>query len=422
MSDRQSVPPSSNLTNIVATLQIIYDRYGRPFRVVPCDVLENVDRNFQQNAYPTPSSAPTLPRSRTVPVHSSQGFATPALFALPQMSSVPSFPVNMHSVSSNSIFGSNMDPSIRMPLVPPSIRMPIIPPPPVPTANSSFYNTVDVLHSQHTPEILPAYFPSTMSLASQLHHVSRYEPTTAGYGGMMHPPRNSPMIDPGADSGSSLPIRQPQPGYIHPIPDIDSSPRPLLFSQDTVIPDLPTGVNQTTMNRSENHRSPVAVNSPLSPVVLSLPSLPPVSIPPVQESVSLQSLLTSIKSVVPLHDPLGWKTWDTSIRNALILGNMIGHILTTVPTTTQVRTIYNTPSYCPTPASHPLSQQDLDAEIRWRNIDLTAVSVITYKISDTARMILPPNPNPITVQSRTLLDWQAWKLKYCLRELSTTTF
>ncbi|KAJ3837158.1 hypothetical protein F5878DRAFT_662346 [Lentinula raphanica] len=68
---------------------------------------------------------------------------------------------------------------------------------------------------------------------------------------------------------------------------------------------------------------------------------------------------------------------------------------------TQIRTIYNTPSYCPIPTSYPPSPHEMDAEIRWRNIDLTAVSVITYKLSDAARMILPPNPNPVTGQPHT---------------------
>ncbi|KAJ3964077.1 hypothetical protein EV361DRAFT_981170 [Lentinula raphanica] len=375
-------PPRSSdmdFTSIISSSQLIYDSQGRAYRAVPTDVLENA-----QIAYPTPTSFIPTARAQTAPLQSSVSFP-PAGHPMLNATSFPSFPSGLPSldrlVSLGSFFSTNTDRQNfarhHTPFVLPG-------PPPVPA--QSLVNE-PTLHRPTLNHIMsPSLEQASFNADSQLSHVNN----TVQF--LEYSPTPSNNVFPRHYYNTSSTIREDSdPSYgMVPIPEVNEHRSPQINHRD-----LPPDMNQPTdafNNHPIVHPSTVHLPNHQPAPVLATP-VPVVTQIPIVDSVPLQSLLTSIKAVAPLQDSAGWKTWDTAIRNALILGNLISHILNIMPAPNQIQTVYNTPSFCPRPSSYPPNPHEVEAEQRWRAQDLTAVSVITFRLSETAQRILPPNPN-----------------------------
>ncbi|KAJ3832333.1 hypothetical protein F5878DRAFT_666674 [Lentinula raphanica] len=206
MADHSSHPRSEmDLTDVVASSQIIYDRYGRPYRVIPLQSPDPHIGTTGNQFYPTPTSAPHMPRAHTVPALPSQDFVPPGNHAMPGVLPFPTFSSTVSSISPLTSLNSNLNntmdreffASSRIPY-----SVPYLPPAPAPTPATGYYNSIDGLsavkysdlHLLRSPQQSqhPTHSPVQSVHHSPVHNVhnspiSRHTHITS--------PHHHPMVD-----------------------------------------------------------------------------------------------------------------------------------------------------------------------------------------------------------------------------------
>ncbi|KAJ3972482.1 hypothetical protein EV361DRAFT_1033058 [Lentinula raphanica] len=100
------------------------------------------------------------------------------------------------------------------------------------------------------------------------------------------------------------------------------------------------------------------------------------------------TFLATIRSTDALRDKKSWSKWYEGVFQAVADGFVLGHICDEPPPG-QPRTKWNTPLYRPG-LSVPPSEQEIEARLRWDQMDGWVSSILTARLSDEARGRLPP--------------------------------
>ncbi|KAF5357520.1 hypothetical protein D9757_013060 [Collybiopsis confluens] len=177
---------------------------------------------------------------------------------------------------------------------------------------------------------------------------------------------------------------------------VHSFPPTLPHVQPSSYPSVPT------FGAPDGHSHGLSMSQPVLLPQVSPPAPTPVAVASVKDdksSVTLSGLLAFIKELKPLDNNVSWARWQSSVREALMAGDLLCHILLDEPSGSTPRTSLTVPSYRP---------QDSSAK-QWDARDRLARTVITYRLSDSAKALLPPSVNELGQRSTARDAWSALK-------------